>query len=584
MRHIASRSTAVVETRPYCLALAMATCVAVAPSFAQQSPRDPVGLSDTLREDQQRRQPPAQDFKPAETTIKPAVKPVTGLMVDVRGFRFSGLTVMPQERLQGVVQKFLGAGKTFDDLQAAADAASEYLQQRGYFVAQVYLPEQPIADGIIELAVLEGRLAQVRVDMEGDVPVARHIVEGLLSPLAPGTVMHRDVVERALFLVSDLRALRVRSIVEPGPTPGTSILVVKVTPGRRIDGLIEFDNHSSRFTGDYRLGAGVNINSPFRRGDLLSARGLIGVPGGGADLDFGRISYLTPVGIYGTKIGLAYLRLNYHLGTSLFDPVDQKGRAEVASVFGLHPIVRTRNFNLFAQASFDLREFEDDRRAVNVKSERKTKVGGLGLVGDTRDAYLGGGINNFSLGYTAGHLDIQTPADLAADQSTLGGRTAGHYSRLNGSATRLNSLTQNIGLFVSYSFQLASKNLDASEKVGLGGPTAVRAYGVGEATSDEAQLFTAEIRGGLPKLDFIPGTIVASGFFDFAQGKLNKDPQPLQAATNTRTLRGLGVGLTWGRQDDFLVRVMAAWRLSGPAISDPVDRHPRLFFTLQKFL
>lgn len=513
-----------------------------------------------------------------------SVKPVDGVRIDVKSFRFSGISEVDAAELQTVVAEFIGPGKTFDDLQAAADAASEYLQRRGYFVAQAYLPEQQIQNGIVEIAVLEGRLAKVSIDMEDGVPVSREIIEGLIAGLVPGTVMHRDTIERALFLVSDLRGLNVRSIVEPGPEAGTSNLVLKISAGRRIDGLVEFDNHSSRFTGDYRLGGGVNFNSPLHRGDLLSFRGLLGVPGGGADLDFGRVSYLTPVGTYGTKLGAAYLRVNYHLGTSLFDPLDQSGRSEVVSLFGLHPFIRGRNLNLFGQANFDTREFEDDRRAVGIKSERETRVGSLGIVGDSRDALLGGGINNFSLGYTRGDLDIESPADFAADQSTLGHRTAGGYGRLNGSVARLNSIGRNAALFTSYSFQWASKNLDASEKMALGGPAAVRAYALGEATSDEGHLFTAEIRFGMPKSEHLPGNFVASGFFDYGRGTLNKEPLPLEASGNVRTLRGVGVGLTWARQDDFLLRATLAWRLSDAPVSDPVDRRPRLFFLIQKYL
>ena len=37
-------------------------------------------------------------------------------------------------------------------------------------------------------------------------------------------------------------------------------------------------------------------------------------------------------------------------------------------------------------------------------------------------------------------------------------------------------------------------------------------------------------------------------------------------------------------QNFFLVRVLVAWRLSDPSTSDPANRHPRVFFQLQKFL
>jgi len=563
--------------------LACGILILASSGYAQQPPRT---SGDALRD--LKETPAVPPSSPLRIDIAPeirrAVKPADGVKIGVKSFRFSGLSTISEAELQPLVASFIGPDKTFDDLQAAAEAVSEYLQRQGLFVAQAYLPEQNVGDGAIEIAVLEGRLAQLNVEIDANVPVARHIVEGLLSGLSPGIVMHRDTIERALFLVSDLRGLNVRSIVEPGPQPGTSNLVVKITAGRRVDGLIEFDNHSSRFTGEHRLGAGINFNSPLGRGDLLSFRGVVGVPGGGADLDFGRVSYLTPVGNAGTKLGLAYLRVNFHLGTSLFDPLDQRGRSEVTSFFGLHPVIRTRNLNIFGQASFDFRQFQDDRRAVAIVSDRKTRVGSVGLVGDSRDAYVGGGINNFSLGYARGHLELETAAEMSADQSTLGRRAAGGFGRLNGSFARLNSLGKNAALFTSFSFQAASKNLDSSEKFALGGPNAVRAYAVGESSSDEGQLFTLEMRYGLPQFAWMPGNVVTSAFFDYGRGKLNEEPLPLEAANNSRTLRGVGVGLTWTRTDDFLVRALLAWRLTDAPVSDPADRKPRLFFQLQKFL
>ncbi|HYC48440.1 MAG TPA: ShlB/FhaC/HecB family hemolysin secretion/activation protein [Burkholderiales bacterium] len=540
---------------------------------------------DALRDIQDKPIPAPAGKAPVDITrpVPRAVAPVAGLKVDVKGFRFSGVRAADEKALREVVAPFVGRDKTFDDLQAAAEAVSEYLQREGYFVAQAYLPEQELAGGVVEIAVLEGRLGEVKLEIEDGVPVRRSMIAKYLARLERGQVMHRDSVERVLFLISDLRGVNVRSVVEPGASPGTSNLIVKVSAGRRFDALIEFDNHSSRFTGDYRLGAGLNVNSPLGLGDLLSVRGLLGVPGGGADLDFGRVSYLVPVGGYGTKVGVAYLRVQYHLGTSLFDPLDQSGTSSVASLFALHPVVRTRNLNVFGQASFDARDFHDDRRAVGLTSDRKTKVGGLGLVGDSRDAWLGGGINNFALTYNRGRLDIETPADFIADQSTTGRHTAGSYGRINGSIARLNALWKGAVLYTSYAFQWASKNLDSSEKIALGGPTGVRAYAVGESASDEGHLATVELRVGLPDIEWLPGLGVASVFYDYAHGTVSKHPLPLDI-NNKRTLRGVGLGLTWARQDDFLVRATLAWRLTDPSTSDPADRKPRLFFQLQKYL
>ena len=574
-------------TRRHARVLFGATALAVAfCAHAQQTPPPP-RAGDALRDlgDKGKLIPPS---KPAPTLeIAPdtrrAVKPQPGFKIDVKGFRFSGLTVVPESELQPLVQKYIGPDRAFDDLQGAANAVSQYLRNKGYFVAQAFLPEQKIQDGIIEIAVLEGRLAEVRIDMDANAPVSRSAVARLLASLTPGTVLRDDTVERALFLASDLRGITVRSLIEPGTAPGTANLVVKVEAARRVDGTIEFDNYGSRFTGENRFGVSVNVNSPLGRGDLLSFRGLLGVPGGGEDTDFARISYLAPVGRYGTKVGAAYLKLRYHLGTDAFSALNQKGTSEVASVFAVHPIVRVRGVNIVGQANFDVRDFHDDRQAVGIRSDRKIRAGSVVVLGDWRDSLLGGGFNNFSLGVTQGDLDIQSTLDFLADQAATGRRTNGDYTKLNGSITRVNALTEAASVYVAYSFQLASKNLDGSEKVSLGGPGAVRAYAQGESTADDAQLFTAEFRYALPRIDPVPGTLVGSVFYDIGHGKLNEDPLPTDTM-RTRTLQGAGFGLTWGRQDDFFLRGTLAWRLTGQPISDPVDRKPRLYFQAVKYL
>ena len=557
-------------------------------SLSAHAQQLPPGAGDALRDlgDKAKPVPPPKPKPVIEVAPEPqrAVKPLPGFKIDVKGFKFSGLTVVAESELQPLVQRYVGPDRTFDALQGAANAVSQYLRDKGYFVAQAFLPEQKIQDGIIEIAVLEGRLSEVRIDLDDKAPISRPFIARLLSGLTPGTVLQTDTVERALFLVSDLRGITVRSLIEPGTTAGTASLVVKVEAARRVDGTIEFDNYGSRFTGEHRFGASVNFNSPFGRGDLLSVRGLLGVPGGGEDTDFARVSYIAPVGSYGTRVGAAYLKLRYKLGTNAFTALDQSGDSTVASLFAIHPIIRIRGVNLVAQGSFDVREFHDDRAALGTESDRKIKAGNLTLQGDWRDALLGGGINTASFGFTRGSLDIQTAADLVIDQGVGGARADGSYMKYNGSITRVNALTDAASLFVSYSFQLASKNLDGSEKVSLGGPSAVRAYAQGEATADEAQLFTAEARYGLPRIDFIPANVVVSAFFDYGHGKLSEDPVGAAVGRNERTLRGAGLGLTLGRQDNFFVRGTLAWRLSDAPISDPVDRKPRLFFQAVKYL
>ena len=85
-------------------------------------------------------------------------------------------------------------------------------------------------------------------------------------------------------------------------------------------------------------------------------------------------------------------------------------------------------------------------------------------------------------------------------------RSNGHYDKLSVQAMRLQGVTHTLSLYAAISVQFASKNLDISEKMSLGGSTGVRAYPSGEANGDQGYVLNLELRQRLPKFsDRLPG-------------------------------------------------------------------------------
>ena len=136
------------------------------------------------------------------------------------------------------------------------------------------------------------------------------------------------------------------------------------------------------------------------------------------------------------------------------------------------------------------------------------------------------------------------------DQATA--RTNGNYQKLGYNAARLQSVTDKVSLYGAINGQFASKNLDISEKMGLGGMYGVRAYPVGEAYADEGYIATLEARLLLPKFsESMPGQMHLVGFVDTGGVSINKNPWT--SSDNSRTLSGAGVGLTWADYNNFVV-------------------------------
>lgn len=522
-----------------------------------------------------------------------AMTDVEGLMIEVKDIRITGLTVISPNILMPAVRQFIGPDKKFQDLLDAAGAIKRELARRGYFLADAVIPQQKIENGIVEILVVEGRLGKVNIEYDEDVKINRDLVAAYLSKLETDSVITARAVERALFLISDLRGITARSVFGPGEKIGTADLLVKISKAKGIDGSLDIDANGSQYTGVYRGGGSVYLNNPFGQGDMLSAiysksldAGIKSLNIGGkaldtGDMDYTRISYLTPLGQWGSKVGASYSTLHYQLGTPFFDPAKASGNATVSSLIGIQPFIRSRNANLMVMYQYDYRTFHDVQQTSGYLEDKIVAPYSVALSGDLRDSLLGGGINIGNFALTHGRLNIQQPDRRDADFGAAGRHTQGGYGKANFTYSRLQQLPKTTGIYFSFSEQWANKNLDTSEKISLGGPNGVRAYPQGEGAGDEGYIGTIELRYGMPKSENLPGDRALVAFYDYAWSKWNKNPT-VNDTVNTESIRGFGVGLNWEVQNGWAMRTSAAWRITKNALSETIDPQPRIYFQFNK--
>ncbi len=500
-----------------------------------------------------------------EEAARPAMPQVAGVKVTVTAFRITGAKALAEAELLPLVGDAVGKELSLAELQGMAERITRHYRQRGYLVAQAYLPTQEIKGGVVEIAVLEGRLGKLRVENRSPLDDGR--VAAPLSGLAEGRAIEREPLERGLLLLSDTPGVEVKSTLRPGATVGTSDLLVDVAPGRRITGSVDFDTYGNRYTGQYRLGGTLNLNNPLGRGDQLTLRAIVSEE----NLAYGRVGYQLPVGGQGTKLGAAWSHMTYELGKD-FEVLQAHGTAQVGSLYLLHPFVRSRAFNFYGQIQFDHKRLEDRVDATATLTDKHSDLWTATLTGDRQDGFGGGGISSFSLAVSQGDLGIDTPVAKAIDGVTA--RSGGSFTKANLSLMRLQALTEKTSLYGSFQAQWASKNLDSSEKFTLGGAYGVRAYPLGEANGDEGWLLNLELRH-----DFAPGWQL-TGFVDAGHVDINKNPWA--AGDNTRDLADYGVGLNWAKGADWVVKTSLAWRANGRPTSD-VDRDPRAWVQVVRY-
>src|SRR3954470_369252 len=548
-------------------------------ALAQQRPDSGQVLEQTTRQPL-RLPPPEEPVLPKPPEPKPVLPASPQLRVTVQQFSFTGNTLYSDAQLEPVVEEFLGKNLDFEGLNDAATKVRAYYRSRGYFLAQAYLPQQAIRNGVVEIGIIEGRVGEVELDRKPGTHFSESQLLGILrNHLKQGQIITETGLERPLLIINDLPGAQVTSEIRPSRTVGAADLRVNVEQtGGRFNGFVDADNQGNRFTGEYRAGANLSWNTPFGYGDQATFRGFVSDEG----MWYTRFAYLIPVGYLGTRVGVSFSKFEYRLAKD-FASLQGNGEGEVKTIYAFHPLIRTRNANLILQVSYEDKKLIDRIESQNSVEQRDISAGKVGFVGDFRDAFLGGGLNAYGVTWTRGDLGIEPPGVLALDIGPTGHNTAGGWSKYNVDARRLQRITDSTSLLLAMSGQRATKNLASAEKFSLGGPNGVRAYPVGEATADIGLIATAEGRYIVPNFKIVGGDLTLIAFYDHGWARLNETALPSDTENN-RSIGGYGFGASAGQDGNFIVRANAAWATSSDKPqSDPASRVPRVWVQAVKW-
>ena len=515
---------------------------------------------------------PDIDNQTAEQPAPELGKPMNDMSLNVARYQIDGVDEKHLDDIEARLKPYVGANRSFEDLSSAAQVVTAYLQRElGLYLAYAYLPAQDIKNGVVTIAVLPGVLESVEVVWPAEeLRVSKGIVQAHLNRLKPGAVIRVDEVERVVFLLNDLRGIRMSFAIKPGTQPGKAILVATPSNDRVLTGSVGLDANGSRYAGIYRGIASMSWESPLGLGDSLSVSHLQSETGG---LDFTLLGYTLPVGSNGLKLGVNVSTVNYKLNDDDF-PLGLNGDAESIGVFALYPVIRSRNLNLFALAGYDKKEFKDRQSLADLETVKEVDSFRLGFSGDSRDSVAGGGLNFFNLTLEESKVNYPAGVPFGLDDELKA-------MRVNYSLGRLQSIVP--GKLMLWSLlrgQHAIENLDSSEQCSLGGATGVRAFAQGETSGDSCDLFTLEARY-LPSANWFGSyarELSFNVFYDQGRVRLREDTSERPSGfDNHAELAGYGIGVAWDRADVFTFNLSLAWELAGVRRSDPKRQSPRIF-------
>ena len=490
--------------------------------------------------------------------------------IPVKGFRLSGEPPVPEDELLNLIKGDAGKEMTLGELDKLAARITGYLRRQGYFVAFAYLPAQDIREGIVEIAVVPGKYGRIKV--AGSARIDADRLREMLFCAKPGMIIIRRPLERALLLINDLSGIQVKATLTPGETSGTADLIIATIATVKASGASYADDWGNRYTGRTRYGAQIVVNNLSGNGDALTLGGMTT----GQGIDNYSLGYSVNLGNAGTEIEVHYSRVGYTLGEE-FAGLGATGRATVASCNVSYPFIRSRAFNLYGVIGYDDKRLTDDISGYGSYSSRTSGQWNLGLSGSFADTWLGGGA--FSLTCYSGELNFDDTAALALDAVTA--QTSGNFSKTVFSCRRQQYIAPNLTFNLSFTGQMASKNLDSSEKLFLGGADGVRAFSQGEAAGDEGYKLTGEFRWRLADLCGGQNNLYLTTFYDY--GSVTSNKQPYSPGINRRSLTGAGLGLLLTRDRGFSLRVDYAWKVGDDQAAADDDQSGRLWLQGVKY-
>jgi len=341
-------------------------------------------------------------------------------------------------------------------------------------------------------------------------------------------------------------------------------LVVDITRLAASGGEVGIDNMGSRYTGLYRARLNHNLYSKWRMGDEVRLKLLAS----DKDLFLGSADYEIPLNGQGLRWQVGIARTSYQLAEE-YASLDAVGLAQVFSTRIGYPVVRSQAKNISVSVGVMSKSLRDEVGLTHTVNRKRTTTVPLTLVFDRRDAFLGGGLFYGNLVWTTGRLHLD---DRLRQVDTLTARSEGQFQKLALEMSRIQTLPLNFSLMARYASQQASKNLDSSEKLSLGGIYGVRAYPSGQGVGDKGWLTQIELRQKV-------GDVTGFAFYDEGAVTTNMDPWNSDSGGKEK-VSGSGLGIRKELPKGLNWELLVAFRNSSAPPSDNSSQGPRVLGSL----
>jgi hemolysin activation/secretion protein len=463
----------------------------------------------------------------------PPTQPNTA--IEVQKIEVVGSTILSQDEINALVNPLEGRSATLEQLKQIADKITEIYLNRGYITSRAVLPPQTITAGVVQIQVIEGKLAKIEV--EGTKRLHPSYIRSRIR-LGAGMPLSTASLEDQLRLLRvDPLFDNVEASLRAGDNEGESILIVRVSEANPFQPTFSIDNYSPPSVGSERLGVSLRHRNITGKGDELAGAYYRSL----GDSDVFDFSYRVPLNAMNGTLQLRAAPNRNSIVQADFKRFDISGKSHLFEVSYRQPLRRTPIEEFALSAGFTYQTgrtflagepfpFGTGPDSNGVTTTSAIKLGQDYIRRDPQGAWA------LRSQFTIGTSLFDATQNEGSDPD-------GQFLSWLGQVQRVQRLNDKHLLILQADLQLSANSLLPSQQFVIGGGQSLRGYRQNVRSGDNGFRVSIEDRitlqrdaSGNPKLQLAP-------FLD-AGMVLNVANNP-NKLTNETFLAGVGLGVIW---------------------------------------
>jgi hemolysin activation/secretion protein len=397
----------------------------------------------------------------------------------------SGNTQIPTPELQSYAKPLLDHEISLAQFYDATRKMTADYRNSGFILANVVIPAQQIANGIVRIEVVEGFIS--KVNFEGS-HVRQDLVNSGRDRLLATRPLRAKDLERFLLLLNDLPGVTAQGVLAPSQTvPGAAELTVKLAQ-QHVSVSAGASYRGSELQGPGQWQADVSVDSLFGLNESTSFQYLQAFAAD--ELQLYALTHTERLTASGLDLTLSasHSEGNPDLrGTeSLLNLAtnDTQGSAQLS-----YPLIRTRFLNLKARAELTYNDAKTNVVGFPL-SEDKIAAARFGLYADVVDPWLGVNVVDVEYGQGIGIFGASKFGDPLASRPDGNPK----FSKVTLYVARLQSFPHGFSLLLAADGQWAFSHLLNPEEFAFGGDQFGRAYDPSDLVGDNGIAAKAELR------------------------------------------------------------------------------------------